>query len=48
MPPTLLIVDDHDGFRSFGRMMLNAEGFEVIGEAVDGEGVFGGYAPAGD
>jgi DNA-binding NarL/FixJ family response regulator len=37
MPPTLLIVDDHDGFRSFARTMLDAEGFEVTGEAADGE-----------
>ena len=33
MAPTLLIVDDHDQFRSFARAMLAAEGFEVVGEA---------------
>jgi two-component system, NarL family, nitrate/nitrite response regulator NarL len=35
--PTLLIVDDHPGFRSFARFMLAAEGFEVAGEAADGK-----------
>jgi DNA-binding NarL/FixJ family response regulator len=34
---TLLIVDDHASFRSFARMLLTAEGFEVAGEAPDGE-----------
>lgn len=36
MRPTVLIVDDHAGFRGFARAMLNAEGFNVIGEAEDG------------
>jgi DNA-binding NarL/FixJ family response regulator len=31
-----LIVDDHDGFRRLARRLLQAEGFEVIGEAPDG------------
>lgn len=31
-----MIVDDHDGFRSFARALLKAEGFEVVGEAADG------------
>jgi DNA-binding NarL/FixJ family response regulator len=35
--PTLLIVDDHPSFRSFARMLLSAEGFDVTGEAADGE-----------
>jgi DNA-binding NarL/FixJ family response regulator len=34
--PTLLIVDDHAGFRLQARRLLQAEGFEVIGEAPDG------------
>jgi DNA-binding NarL/FixJ family response regulator len=34
---TLLIVDDHASFRSFARMLLTAEGFDVAGEAEDGE-----------
>jgi DNA-binding NarL/FixJ family response regulator len=37
MAPTLLIVDDHAGFRSFARALLEAEGFAVVGEAEDGE-----------
>jgi DNA-binding NarL/FixJ family response regulator len=31
----VLIVDDHDGFRSFAKALLEAEGFEVVGEAGD-------------
>ena len=34
--PTLLIVDDHAGFRTFARALLEAEGFDVVGEAADG------------
>ncbi len=37
MGRTVLIVDDHDAFRSFARALLQAEGFEVVGEARDGE-----------
>jgi DNA-binding NarL/FixJ family response regulator len=33
---TVLIVDDHPGFRSSARMLLEAEGYEVISEAADG------------
>jgi DNA-binding NarL/FixJ family response regulator len=33
---TVLIVDDHAGFRAFARALLEAEGFEVVGEAADG------------
>jgi DNA-binding NarL/FixJ family response regulator len=36
VPPTVLIVDDHAGFRSFARAVLEAEGFDVVGEAEDG------------
>jgi DNA-binding NarL/FixJ family response regulator len=36
MRPTLLIVDDHPGFRSLARKLLEAGGFEVVGEAADG------------
>ena len=35
--PTLLIVDDHAGFRTLARAVLEAEGFHVVGEAVDGQ-----------
>jgi DNA-binding NarL/FixJ family response regulator len=34
---TILIVDDHPGFRSAARALLEADGFEVVGEAADGE-----------
>jgi len=33
---TILIVDDHVGFRLQARSLLEADGFIVIGEAVDG------------
>jgi DNA-binding NarL/FixJ family response regulator len=36
MRPTLLIVDDHAGFRSLARRLLTSDGFEVVGEAADG------------
>jgi DNA-binding NarL/FixJ family response regulator len=34
---TSLIVDDHEGVRSAIRMLLTSAGFEVAGEAQDGE-----------
>jgi len=34
---TVLIVDDHDDFRRSAAALLNAEGFEVIGDVADGE-----------
>jgi CheY-like chemotaxis protein len=37
MTRTLLIVDDHENFRSFAKALLAAEGYEVTGEAADGE-----------
>ena len=36
MPLTVLIVDDHPSFRALARTVLQAEGFDVVGEAVDG------------
>ena len=36
-PLTMLIVDDHAGFRSFARELGSAAGFTVMGEATDGE-----------
>lgn len=33
---TILIVDDHPGFRSRARALLEADGYEVVGEAADG------------
>jgi DNA-binding NarL/FixJ family response regulator len=37
MARTVLIVDDHAGFRASARAMLESQGFEVVGEAADGE-----------
>ncbi|MEP6476269.1 MAG: response regulator transcription factor [Actinomycetota bacterium] len=34
--PTVLIVDDHEAFRTSARALLEADGFDVIGEAADG------------
>ena len=36
MSLSVLIVDDHAGFRTQARMLLEAAGYEVIGEAEDG------------
>ena len=38
IPPVMsvLIVDDHPTFRASARRLLEAEGFDVIGEAGDG------------
>jgi len=35
--PTVLIVDDHADFRQSARALLEAEGFDVVGEAAGGE-----------
>lgn len=34
--PTVLIVDDHEAFRASARALLQAEGFDVVGESVEG------------
>ena len=36
--PTVLIVDDHEVFRTSARALLEAEGYDVVGESADGEG----------
>ena len=36
VPVKVLIVDDHESFRSSARLLLEAEGYEVVGEAEDG------------
>ena len=36
MRPTVLIVDDHAAFRASARALLQAEGFDVVGEAATG------------
>jgi DNA-binding NarL/FixJ family response regulator len=38
--PTVLIVDDHPTFRATARQLLEAEGFDVVGEAGDGAAAF--------
>jgi DNA-binding NarL/FixJ family response regulator len=35
MSMTALVVDDHAGFRTSARFLLQMEGFEVVGEAAD-------------
>jgi DNA-binding NarL/FixJ family response regulator len=35
--PTVLIVDDHRRFRASARALLEADGYDVIGEAADGD-----------
>jgi DNA-binding NarL/FixJ family response regulator len=44
MRPTVLIVDDHAAFRASARALLQAEGFEVVGEAGDGAGALAAVA----
>ena len=34
--PTILIVDDHPSFRASARVVLESDGFSVVGEAADG------------
>lgn len=36
MRRTVLIVDDHPSFRTSARLMLETDGYEVVGDAVDG------------
>ncbi len=38
MTVSVLIVDDHTGFRRRARRLLEAEGYDVVGEAHDGAG----------
>jgi DNA-binding NarL/FixJ family response regulator len=44
MSQTILIVDDHSAFRAAARAMLEADGFAVVGEAVDGESALAAIA----
>jgi DNA-binding NarL/FixJ family response regulator len=41
---TVLIVDDHPSFRASARMLLQDEGFDVVGEAEDGESALAAVA----
>jgi len=36
MAPRVLIVDDHASFRALARLLLSADGFDVVAEAGDG------------
>jgi DNA-binding NarL/FixJ family response regulator len=36
MSVSVLIVDDHPSFRATARLLLESEGFDVVGEAADG------------
>jgi DNA-binding NarL/FixJ family response regulator len=36
MQRTVLIVDDHPSFRASARAILEADGYEVVGEAASG------------
>ena len=35
--PTVLVIDDHGGFRATARRLLEREGWSVVGEAADGQ-----------
>ena len=39
MRETVLIVDDHPSFRASARRMLEADGYDVVGELDNGDGV---------
>jgi two-component system response regulator EvgA len=45
MATTVLVVDDHESFRRVARLLLEFEGYEVVGEAEDG---YSGLAAARD
>jgi DNA-binding NarL/FixJ family response regulator len=38
---SVLIVDDHGGFRAWARAFLEGEGYRVVGEAADGSEAIG-------
>jgi DNA-binding NarL/FixJ family response regulator len=44
MSTTVLIVDDHAGFRRLARRMLEDAGYEVVGEAQDAASAFAAAA----
>ncbi len=44
MATTVLIVDDHAGFRRMARRVLEEAGFDVVGEAANGEGAMSSVA----
>jgi DNA-binding NarL/FixJ family response regulator len=42
--PTILLVDDHAGFRATARRMLERDGWSVVGEAHDGSAAIAAVA----
>jgi DNA-binding NarL/FixJ family response regulator len=44
MAMTLLIVEDHEGFRSSARAALSEDGFDVSGDVPDGESALAAVA----
>ena len=44
MATRVLIVDDHPSFRATARVLLETDGFEVVGEAEDGAGAIAAVA----
>ncbi|MDQ3641130.1 MAG: response regulator [Actinomycetota bacterium] len=44
MAITVVIVDDHAGFRRMARRMLEHAGFDVVGEAADGQSALSSVA----
>ena len=40
---SLLIVDDHASFREGARVLLELDGFDVLGVAADGEAALQGH-----
>jgi DNA-binding NarL/FixJ family response regulator len=40
-PGRIVVVDDHAGFRATVRRLLEADGWEVVGEAADGRSAIG-------
>ena len=46
MPPRIVIVDDDPPFLATVRLLLEAEGFDVVGEALTGLDGVGGADPA--
>jgi len=47
MAITVVIVDDHAGFRRMARRMLEDAGFDVVGEAADGQSALSSVASLG-
>ena len=45
--PTILLVDDHAGFRATARRMLERDGWSVVGEAGDGSSAIAAVAALG-